>query len=761
MNEIYEFEGQTYDVNPNKLEAFLSQFPEATKVDAPGKTTGPALDTDSGSGDGFSELPKHIDFKNLQKVDSQDATWFDELFNSEANVLGNLQNFYKGQNVSFDSDNTTRDRISVRNKAGDREDFLLPSSWNKNRVGGLGSFVTPIIGEREVGTWEEFHSNVTNFIESGNKNIDPEKAKQQDDVKFDLNKLLNSTDTDSIVKQIIPDWDGDWEQLTASGDKRGVEEKDELVKALMKRYGSGTNVPGIGENMFFGFNEEFNQLEEEDIEYAIENMIELKAKTQIQKETAIKKKEDQSFVKTDQDKALIIKAGDDSEIKNMKEEEQAVVAAWAKFDGLVALGEDAGEKEKIDAKKQLDLAKANLGFFNKRRWTTDYMVLGSDGQYVDNVLEGQSSEQVVVSKEEYEARKDFISTKVGGRRGGVRDASNLNHVQTHASDKRGKVEEEVVINDEDAFIAMMLENPEYYTGRKTENGYVFKAPVSVLAGNYDRIIKGDGYDMWTRFKTRNMDDINLLREEFNNSSFKSTSGYFGKLEFDKDQTFTTMERLVLDEDEYSEVDQSKGFKRDLKQWRDDRKSLMTDRKVLTDMHLMNIDPGSNTLSFSMDLDKETPGETTVSLDFIPRSTEILYEGFGDMLGFGEGEMKDLNFSSKRAANDALEQTAANYTTVELRDEQKERIKRSGSYKVFEAVTGFVPAITEFALLDIGLKGVGAITGVPRLVNNLTRTYKMGKKGSAIGAGAIAKEIGYKGSLTSVEFEKAIATYKSR
>ena len=56
MNEIYEFEGQTYDVNPNKLEAFLSQFPEATKVDAPGKTTGPALDTDSGSGDGSSVL---------------------------------------------------------------------------------------------------------------------------------------------------------------------------------------------------------------------------------------------------------------------------------------------------------------------------------------------------------------------------------------------------------------------------------------------------------------------------------------------------------------------------------------------------------------------------------------------------------------------------------------------------------------------------------------------------------------------------------
>ena len=43
MNEIYEFEGQTYDVNPNKLEAFLSQFPEATKVDTPGKTTDPAV----------------------------------------------------------------------------------------------------------------------------------------------------------------------------------------------------------------------------------------------------------------------------------------------------------------------------------------------------------------------------------------------------------------------------------------------------------------------------------------------------------------------------------------------------------------------------------------------------------------------------------------------------------------------------------------------------------------------------------------------
>ena len=59
MNEIYEFEGTKYDVAPNRLEEFMAKFPNATKVDGPGKTTDPASsDTDSGSESGLLEQPE-------------------------------------------------------------------------------------------------------------------------------------------------------------------------------------------------------------------------------------------------------------------------------------------------------------------------------------------------------------------------------------------------------------------------------------------------------------------------------------------------------------------------------------------------------------------------------------------------------------------------------------------------------------------------------------------------------------------------------
>lgn len=56
MNEIYEFEGTKYDVAPNRLEEFMVNFPNAVKVDEPGKTIDPALEnTGSGSDDGLLE----------------------------------------------------------------------------------------------------------------------------------------------------------------------------------------------------------------------------------------------------------------------------------------------------------------------------------------------------------------------------------------------------------------------------------------------------------------------------------------------------------------------------------------------------------------------------------------------------------------------------------------------------------------------------------------------------------------------------------
>ena len=41
--EKYTFEGTTYNVAPNRLEEFLTKFPDAVKVDEPGKINDSAI----------------------------------------------------------------------------------------------------------------------------------------------------------------------------------------------------------------------------------------------------------------------------------------------------------------------------------------------------------------------------------------------------------------------------------------------------------------------------------------------------------------------------------------------------------------------------------------------------------------------------------------------------------------------------------------------------------------------------------------------
>ena len=66
MNEIYVYEGQEFEVAPHRLQEFLEQYPGATKVEEPGKTTDSPVETQAASQDvtgsqsenGFLEQPK-------------------------------------------------------------------------------------------------------------------------------------------------------------------------------------------------------------------------------------------------------------------------------------------------------------------------------------------------------------------------------------------------------------------------------------------------------------------------------------------------------------------------------------------------------------------------------------------------------------------------------------------------------------------------------------------------------------------------------
>ena len=92
MKEFYTFEGQSYEVDPSRLEEFLGQFPNATKVDGLGKTTDPASESmDSGSESGSSVL--------LDRIETGD---FGEEPKDEVGQLKQIPGYYDQERITPD-----------------------------------------------------------------------------------------------------------------------------------------------------------------------------------------------------------------------------------------------------------------------------------------------------------------------------------------------------------------------------------------------------------------------------------------------------------------------------------------------------------------------------------------------------------------------------------------------------------------------------------------------------------------------------------
>jgi len=693
----------------------------------------------------------HISLEDLT-VDHGNGMW-GGFFNVEKNVLKSLTDHYKGSGVSMKGVTGGIDEIEIKNKAGDTERFAIPSTFNK--------FTWQIGGTDEM---YDFHKKITDFIAAGNKNIDPELEKQQRNIEAEILETLDNT---QAMRNFIPDFTGNWEAIESDDD----EEKKTLMASLQKQFGEGTDA-WYGENINFVFDGDYSKLSETDYQFALDKIISLKASEQRIKKAEAKRLLEETYLPSEDFKAELHANRDQEIISKMAPEEKKLVGLFKQYEDLIGVeGVEAREKRE-SLEKQMKVARKNLGnIFDQRRYTNQAFVLDLNGNYIDPLRQG-SLPQVTITEEEYEANKSLLEQKTQGRRDVIRDLSNTNHEKMYVSDKEGEKVDKVVINDKSVFKSLIRDHNIKPIG-KTEKGYIFELPRSLSANHYNYIVKGDGFDMWkdglsgvgekavTGGKARFIFPKELTGDE-SYPDFQSPDGHFGLLEFDKDQTFSGKEVSLginplipgfvggwWDQDEYADNDLSKEYKRELKAWRDERKALVNDRKVLNDMHLLNIDPGSNTLSISIDLDEGTAGESDFSLDFIPQGVGLLYEGFGHTLGFDSDAQDDLNLWSARASNDALDSFAYS-SGFELNAEQKERVKRTGAYKVFEGVVGFVPAIIEFAAIEYATAGFGTATGLTRLGTRLTTSYKMGDKGRKISTAQMANKIGYKGKLSDTK-----------
>ena len=247
----------------------------------------------------------------------------------------------------------------------------------------------------------------------------------------------------------------------------------------------------------------------------------------------------------------------------------------------------------------------------------------------------------------------------------------------------------------------------------TKNGLVYDLPIDFIAQNSGRLIRDDG-NAW-------YDDQSKTGRS---TKYDSPLGYFGLLSRDKDQDFTWWESRMQDTDDPRESLNSylsSDFVNYIDKYREDKSYFAKLDNLFYHMYDLGIDPAS--------LNQTT---TTAVADWGTQMVDLVATGFGNaFVQAGVGEEKVEVARSNRAMFDVLDLAAEEYDIV-LSEEQEEIIKRGDFYKISEGVSNFVPAIVEFALIDVALKKTGAITGVPRLINNLTVGYRT-TKGAKVGA----------------------------
>ena len=509
---------------------------------------------------------------------------------------------------------------------------------------------------------------------------------------------------DFLQQNLGDDVNWKWVLPTDKGGKGGVGEEDDYVDLA-----KGLKSLIMDQGLFSSeMKEGYQDLSETDVDYIIKDIVQAKYDKAIETEHAQHKVDlgralDRAGVSWGEVEGLHVKA----KVAQMSRDERVHYEAREKLRGMQAEGSGASQAEIDEQVEIVDKAfETYQGFFNKKEQQIDIRTGASVspeaakelGAYAVDVSDGAEQEEFINDK--LKANEDPELTYEDK----LKNVFNRNARNLWLSDRQGEETFKVVINDPVAYKRLLV------SGNKpvgeTKNGWVFDVKKIDLAVSYTDIVKSDGSSL--------QESLSGTSFAGQDKVFDSPRGYFGLLEKDEEQEFGRLERakdFIFGQDEFADDDKSKAFKRSLKDYRDDRRDYLSRDRVLTRMYLHNEDV--------------TTGSDIV--DVVEQGATLLYEGFGGILGrdIRADESMWHDDGSGRRQKDILE-TIVNSTELDATEIQKEEFSRSGAYKTFEGVTGFVPAIAEFAVLDVAIKKIGAVTGIPGLIANIGKTYKNAK-----------------------------------
>jgi len=522
---------------------------------------------------------------------------------------------------------------------------------------------------------------------------------------------------------------------------------DFIQKALKKEVGDFGGIFGGS----FSPDGKYNQLNEVDIETIIQGAITQKFKQAGDKLNADRSEAFASLLKAED---LTIDKIDKAHLQFSKNLFTGNKQAIDLMRGIETIKKyKPGTKEFEDQHKiNKELLKDYESWYE---YSTKFLVDFSTMDAVDPADPTQVAGGVKITKEDLDKQEEKIKLTYGDR---IEDAFQANGHMKTLSDRQGQEEFNVTINDKQAF--SIFQQLGYKSTGKNDKGYEFEIKLKDLAKYYDATVKSDGFAFVksaideedlerAREHTKDYDPLNYGRfsrttmdADFEYSE-GSPEGFFGLTEKLDGQTFPKgVSKGIkgvwnLDEDEYTTanwyggedkyLDKSRGFKRLLKTYRDDRFEIIKNNKVLSKMHLLNIDP------------------TTTKSMLPTRAAELIYEGTAQVFGAAAATPGvKAPFTSVRSEKDIFENVANMYQqwddkkktftqeSIPLSEKQKESIRRSGPYKVYEGVAGFVPMLAEFFAIDLAInKGITVIPHLARVLEAGRKIAAGQQKGSRL------------------------------
>ncbi len=543
---------------------------------------------------------------------------------------------------------------------------------------------------------------------------DPLWISANSDVKDQLAQWISN---DDHILNVIGDTDINWEHINNKS-----EGSADFNKKISKAAKSQLSP------------EVYSVLQEKDVDHIIRDVFKAKANIHSTKRLNAEAAEYESIIL---DKGLTDEAVEQLQRKklydNMSTLRQNVVDANDKLREMKEEGATTAElvKQSREVEKQLQILEDSpeeFSVFFGLGGNTYNQLVSWDGAVIGTELKGDidSDSSFDISQEEVEDIKAKIAN------GEIKETTyddyignlfNKNGRDLFYHQEKGKETNNVTINDPTAW--RLLKKLGYKAIGKNNNGFEFNVSNNDLGKHYKTIVEGDGggasYDEDNMFA----DDYEFFGYNENDSvgrifsGISAPQGFFGLTDKNEEQEFGFFEQFLRDEDEFGDNDKSRNFKLMLRDFRDEKKQIIAERGILADMHMLNVNVATK---------KEGPLQKTG--DFFARQAELVTEGFGM-----EGEQwlgtdaVNVNWSNRKE-KDVLQSIHDQYGGVVKTEEMKEEIRRSGAYEVAEGVSGFVPALVEFALIDVAAKKVGVITGIPKLAKSAYKVFR--------GAGASVK-----------------------